>query len=76
MLSIYRHSLIWALDNPALILIVLVLTIALNFLVIVRIPKGFFPVQDTGTMMGQVQGPQDASFPFMNYSVQNLMQIW
>ncbi len=75
MLSIYRHSLIWALDNPALILIVLVLTIALNFLVIVRIPKGFFPVQDTGTMMGQVQGPQDASFPFMNYSVQNLMQI-
>ena len=75
MLSIYRHSLEWVLDNPALTLIVLGLTIALNIVVIVRIPKGFFPQQDTGAMVGGVQGPQDASFPFMNYSVLQLMKV-
>ncbi|HEY6448857.1 MAG TPA: efflux RND transporter permease subunit [Acidobacteriaceae bacterium] len=75
LLSIYRRSLAWALDNPVLILIVLGLTIALNFVVIYRIPKGFFPQQDTGAIVGGVQGPQDASFPFMNYSVQQLMKV-
>ncbi|MGC2621001.1 MAG: efflux RND transporter permease subunit [Acidobacteriaceae bacterium] len=75
MLSVYRRSLTWALDNSALMLIVLVLTIALNVVVIYRIPKGFFPQQDTGAIVGMVQGPQDASFPFMNYSVQQLMKV-
>jgi multidrug efflux pump len=75
MIAIYRHSLAWALDNPILILIVLALTIALNVVVIVRIPKGFFPQQDTGSAVGMVQGPQDASFPFMNFSMQKLVGI-
>ncbi|HUB50588.1 MAG TPA: efflux RND transporter permease subunit [Terracidiphilus sp.] len=72
---IYRKSLLWVLDNPVLMLIVFLLTVALNVVVIVRIPKGFFPQQDTGVMMGMVQGPQDASFPLMNFSVENLMKI-
>ncbi|MGB7136507.1 MAG: efflux RND transporter permease subunit [Acidobacteriaceae bacterium] len=75
MLAIYRSSLRWALDNPVLILIVLALTIALNLVVIVRIPKGFFPQQDTGAIVGGVQGPQDASFAFMNYSIQQLVKV-
>ena len=75
MISIYRHSLVWVLDNPGLILIVLLLTIALNGLVIWKIPWGFFPQQDTGVIMGQVQGPQDASFPLMNFSSQSLVNV-
>ena len=75
MLSVYRHSLAWVLDNPALTLIVLALTIALNVVVAIRIPKGFFPTQDTGAVTGQVQGPQDASFPFMNFSIQHLVAV-
>ena len=75
MVAIYRGSLTWVLDNPALTLIVLALTIALNVVVIVRIPKGFFPQQDTGSIVGGVQGPQDASFPFMNFSVQQLVGV-
>ena len=74
-LSVYRHSLAWVLDNPALTLIVLALTIALNVVVAIRIPKGFFPTQDTGAVIGQVQGPQDASFPFMNFSIQQLVAV-
>ncbi|MGA2571975.1 MAG: efflux RND transporter permease subunit, partial [Terracidiphilus sp.] len=75
MIWIYRHSLVWVLDNPGLTLVVLLLIIALNGLVIYRIPTGFFPQQDTGAIMGGVQGPQDASFPFMNYSVLSLVNI-
>jgi multidrug efflux pump len=73
--SIYRKSLEWALDNALLILIVLILTVALNGLILYKIPKGFFPTQDTGVIMGQVQGPQDASFPFMNFSILSLVNI-
>jgi multidrug efflux pump len=75
MLGIYRSSLKWVLDNPALTILILVLTIALNFYLIVRIPKGFFPQEDTGVLVGGVQGPQDASFPFMNYSILELVKV-
>jgi multidrug efflux pump len=56
-------------------LIVLALTIALNVVVIVKIPKGFFPQQDTGALTGGVQGPQDASFTFTNYSILEIVKV-
>jgi multidrug efflux pump len=68
-LSIYRRSLHWVLENPVLTLTVLLLTIALNVVLVIRIPKGFFPQQDTGSLAGGVQGPQDSSFPAMNESI-------
>jgi multidrug efflux pump len=71
----YRNSLSWALDNPALILVVLGLTIVLNAVVVVTIPKGFFPPQDSGMISGGVQGPQDASFPFMRYSLLKIVNL-
>jgi multidrug efflux pump len=71
-LSLYRGSLHWALDHPVLILIVLVATIALNVWLIVKIPKGFFPVQDTGVIQGSVRGPQDSSFPAMDDSIRQI----
>jgi multidrug efflux pump len=75
MLSGYRTSLEWVLENPAFTLTILALTIGLNFVLIVRIPKGFFPQQDTGALVGGVQGPQDASFTFMNHSILQLVQV-
>jgi multidrug efflux pump len=75
LVAVYRVSLLWVMDNPALTISVLVLTVALNVVVMVRIPKGFFPQQDTGVIMGMVQGPQDASFPFMNFSVKELVGV-
>jgi multidrug efflux pump len=74
-LSFYRRTLRWALDNPALMLMVLVLTIALNVVLIIKIPKGFFPQQDTGAIVGGLQGPQDASFAVMNNSVVQLVNV-
>ena len=75
LLACYRHSLLWALDNSALMLTALLLMIALNAVLIVKIPKGFFPRQDTGALQGGMQGPQDASFPVMNASMKSVIEV-
>jgi multidrug efflux pump len=74
-LSLYRGSLRWVLDHPALTLIVLFITIALNVWLIVKIPKGFFPVEDTGAISGSVRGPQDSSFPAMDNSIRQIGEV-
>ena len=75
MVSGYSRSLAWVLKHPGPMLAVLALTIALNFYLIVIIPKGFFPQQDTGAITGAVRGPQDASFPIMDNSIQRLVEV-
>jgi multidrug efflux pump len=75
MLETYRHSLIWVLDNPGVTLVVLLLVIALNVVVMVKIPKGFFPQQDTGAIFGGLLGPQDASFAVMDTSIRRLERV-
>ncbi len=74
-LGLYTNSLRWFLDNPGLVLTVLLLVIALNAVLVMRVPKGFFPQQDTGAIVGGVQGPQDASFPLMDNSVLQLVDV-
>jgi multidrug efflux pump len=75
MLEGYRKSLHWMLDNPALVITVLLLTVALNAVLFMRLPTGFFPQQDTGALVGGIQGPQDASFPFMDNSARQLVDV-
>ena len=75
MLGLYRQSLMWVLDNPAIVLVVLALTIVLNFVVAWKMPKGFFPLQDTGALVGAVRGPEDASYYAMNRSLQAIGRI-
>jgi multidrug efflux pump len=75
MISIYSRSLKWVLDHPGPMLTILLITIGLNFYLIDIIPKGFFPQQDTGAIIGGVQGPQDASFPVMNNSILQLVNV-
>jgi multidrug efflux pump len=74
-LNFYRHTLHWVLDNSVLTLTVLLLTILLNVAIVIKIPKGFFPQQDTGSLGGGVQGPQDSSFPAMNDAIQQLGNV-
>jgi multidrug efflux pump len=75
LLSFYKQTLHRVLDHPILALLVLFITIALNVVLIVKIPKGFFPVQDTGALNGGMQGPQDASFYSMNDSLQKIVAV-
>jgi multidrug efflux pump len=74
-LNLYRRSLRWALENPGFILTTLVLIIALNVAIAIKIPKGFFPQQDTGSLQGSMRGPQDASYPAMNAALQQIQQV-
>jgi len=73
--SAYRHTLEWVLENPAITLFTLALTIALNFLLIFTMPKDFFPMQDTGAIMGGVQGPQDSSYYSTLKSIQAIGSV-
>jgi multidrug efflux pump len=73
--SIYSRSLTWVLKHPAPMLVVLLLTIVLNFYLIGIIPKGFFPQQDTGVVTGNARGPQDASFAVMDNSIRQIEKV-
>ncbi len=58
----YRKSLNWALDHETIMLILTLATIAFTVYLYIVIPKGFFPQQDTGRMVGQFQTQQNMSF--------------
>jgi len=73
--SLYRRSLSWVLDNPTITLVVLLLTIGFNVVLIGNMPKGFFPQQDTGAIVGGVQGPQDSSFGAINNAIQQIGRV-
>jgi multidrug efflux pump len=75
MLSTYSRSLTLVLKHPGPMLTLLLMVIVLNFYLIVIIPKGFFPQQDNGLLVGGVQGPQDASFSIMNNSILQLEKV-
>jgi multidrug efflux pump len=72
MLAFYERTLKWVLQHPALILTVALATLVLNIYLFKIIPKGFFPEQDTGRVMGAVLADQDISFQAMQ---QRLIEI-
>jgi multidrug efflux pump len=71
----YEHTLSWALRHPLTILATLLLTIALNVFLYVVVPKGFFPQQDTGLMIGGIQADQSTSFQAMKVKFSEMMRI-
>jgi len=66
LLRAYDRALTVVLRHPVLTLIGLAITIGLNVYLYIVTPKGLFPQQDTGTIMGISDGPQDISFPAMH----------
>jgi multidrug efflux pump len=62
LLHAYETSLSWVLRHPRLTLFVAVATVCLNIYLYTIVPKGFFPEQDTGRLMGAIQADQDTSF--------------
>jgi multidrug efflux pump len=75
MQSGYERTLGWSLRHPRLILLVLVATIGLNVWLYVIIPKGFFPQQDTGRLVGGIQADQSTSFQAMKGKFAEMMKI-
>ncbi|HYA18391.1 MAG TPA: efflux RND transporter permease subunit [Bryobacteraceae bacterium] len=64
-LSTYASALEAVLDHTALTMVVMALTIGVNVYLYVKVPKGFFPQQDTGRLQGGVQGQQHISYQAM-----------
>ncbi len=75
MLSRYDTTLSWALRHPRFMLALTLATIALNVYLFVIVPKGFFPQQDTGRLMGSIQAAQDTSFQAMRQKLTEVVEI-
>ncbi len=65
-LARYEESLAWVLRHQFIMLMVTLSTVVLTILLYVVIPKGFFPQQDTGRLVGAIQADQHTSFQAMN----------
>ena len=71
----YGSTLTWVLDRQGATLVVALGTLALTALLYVVIPKGFFPVQDTGLIQGITEAPQSISFQAMAERQQALAAV-
>jgi multidrug efflux pump len=65
MRSSYGRSLGWALRHPLVMVAVLAVAVGLNVYLYIAIPKGFFPQQDTGRLVGFIRADQTTSFQSM-----------
>ena len=73
--NFYAWSLTWALRHSALVLLIFIATICLNVELYIFVPKGFFPQQDTGRMVGSLQADQSISFQAMSQKLRQMMSI-
>lgn len=71
----YGRTLRWVLDHQGATLLVAMATLVLTVLLYTVIPKGFFPVQDTGVILGISQAEQTVSFTAMAERQQALSRI-
>jgi multidrug efflux pump len=74
-IALYAKTLRWVLRNQPLTLAVAVATLALTFILFIKIPKGFFPVQDTGVIQGVSEAEQTISFRAMSQRQQALDKV-
>jgi len=70
---LYDKTLRWSLDNPLTIMFVLLVTIVVNVILFSMVPKGFFPQQDTGRLVGGIRADQSISFQAMSGKFRQFM---
>jgi multidrug efflux pump len=68
-ISTYSSALQVVLNHSSLTMVIMILTIGVNVYLYIKVPKGFFPQQDTGRLQGQVQGQQHISFAALSEKV-------
>ncbi|WP_085623415.1 MULTISPECIES: MdtB/MuxB family multidrug efflux RND transporter permease subunit [unclassified Pseudomonas] len=71
----YGSALQWVLKRQPLTLLVAVASLALTVILYMVVPKGFFPVQDTGVIQGISEAPQSTSFAAMSERQQALSKV-
>lgn len=65
LLRFYETTLRWTLKHQGLTMLVFLATLAATVFLYIQVPKGFFPIQDTGVILGITQSDQDTSFARM-----------
>ncbi|HZU09846.1 MAG TPA: multidrug efflux RND transporter permease subunit, partial [Pseudacidobacterium sp.] len=75
MLKMYDHGLRWVIAHKVPVLLITIATFFLNIYLFILVPKGFFPQQDTGRMMGITNASQDISFEAMQQKQAQLAAI-
>ena len=75
MIAQYGVWLTWVLKHQPLTLFVAIGTLALTVVLYLAVPKGFFPVQDTGVIQGISEAPQSISFKAMSERQQRLSEV-
>ena len=71
----YSRWLGWVLGHQTLTLLIALATLALTVVLYLMVPKGFFPVQDTGVIQGISEAPQSVSFREMSERQQRLAEV-
>jgi multidrug efflux pump len=71
----YGRGLAWGLDHGVIVMLILFATVCLNVYLYIFIPKGFFPTQDTGRLIGFIQADQSISFQAMQPKLANFVDI-
>ena len=74
-IQFYGRTLRWVLGHQRPTLLVAVVTLVLTVLLYIVVPKGFFPVQDTGAILGISEAPQSISFLGMAKQQQALARV-
>src|ERR1700686_3758539 len=74
-LAVYTHALKGVLAHQPLTGVVTILVAVLSVFLYIKVPKGFFPQQDTGRIMGGVMAAQDISFQAMSDKMQRYVDI-
>jgi multidrug efflux pump len=71
----YQRSLGWALRHSRIMMLILFATLCLNVYLFIIVPKGFFPQQDTGRIIGGIQADQSISFQLMRQKLTQFVAI-
>jgi multidrug efflux pump len=74
-IEMYGHALTWVLDHQPITLVIALATFALTAMLYIMIPKGFFPLQDTGVIQAISEAPQSVSYAAMAERQQQLASI-
>ena len=75
MVRTYERTLAVVLRHPAFTALVLLITIGVNVYLFIIVPKGFFPLQDNGTIFGGLQGAQDISYQAMQQDIKTFVDM-
>ncbi|HLD95214.1 MAG TPA: efflux RND transporter permease subunit, partial [Alphaproteobacteria bacterium] len=73
--NLHKKVLAWSLRHQVIIILITLASLGLSVVLFILIPKSFFPLQDTGRIMGSIQAEQDMSFDQVQKNFRKFMEM-